>query len=87
MVPRRKKEHFSYFYPFPKLTDIIRHLLYGDSTSSSAGGSVAAGVARVPDVGVVCADRGATGGGGDHTTDSKTCSTGAAGCSRPAGAL
>ena len=69
------------------MTDIGRHFLDRNSTRAGAGGGVAAGVARVPDVGVVRADRGTTGWGGDDTADPEACSTGATGRPTPAGAL
>ena len=71
-----------------ELTDVGRHLTdLGGAGPPSAGGSDAAGVARVPDVGVVGGDRGATGGGGDHTTHSEPGSAGTVGRSCLAGAL
>ena len=56
---------------FPELTNVIRAFVDGESTSSSAGGRVAAGVARVPDVGDVGGQRRPTGGGRDDTADSE----------------
>ena len=58
------------------MTDIGRHFLDRNSTRAGAGGGVAAGVARVPDVGVVGGNRGPAGGGGYDTADSEACSTG-----------
>ena len=44
----------------PQLTDVIRHFLESVGAGGSTGGSVAAGVSRVPDVGGVGGDGGAT---------------------------
>ena len=50
----------------PKLADIVRLLAEGVGAGGGTGGCVAAGVARVPDVGGVGGDGGAAGGGGDE---------------------
>ena len=71
----------------PQLTDVIRHFLYSIRTCRCTSGSVAAGVSRVPDVGVVGGDRGTTGGGRDHTADTEPSSAAPTGGPRPAGAL
>ena len=55
----------------PELTDIIRLLAEGVGAGGGTGGRVAAGVARVPDVGGVGGDGRATGGGVDHTAHSE----------------
>ena len=60
----------------PELTDVVRDLPDGGGAGPRAGGREAAGVSRVPDVGDVGGDCGATGGGGNNTADSKACSTG-----------
>ena len=59
----------------PQLTDVIRHLAEGVGAGGSTGGGVAAGVVRVPDVGGVGGDGGATCGGVDDTTHPEPCST------------
>ena len=59
----------------PQLTDVIRHFLESVGAGGSTGGSVAAGVSRVPDVGGVGGDGGATCGGVDDTTHPEPCST------------
>ena len=59
----------------PELTDVVRDLVEGVGAGRGTGGRVAAGVARVPDVGGVGGDGGATSGGVDHTADSKPSST------------
>jgi len=59
----------------PQLTDVIGHLAEGVGAGGGTGGCVAAGVPRVPDVGGVGGDSSATGGGVDHTADSKASST------------
>ena len=64
---------------FPQLADVVRDLPDGGGARPRAGGREAAGVSRVPDVGDVGGDRGATGGGGDHTADSESCSAGSTG--------
>ena len=53
------------------MADIIRLLAEGVGAGGGTGGRVAAGVARVPDVGGVGGDGRAAGGGVDHTADSK----------------
>ena len=58
-----------------ELADIVRLLAEGVGTGGGAGGRVAAGVARVPHVGGVGGDGRATGGGVEHTADSKPSST------------
>ena len=51
-----------------QLTDVARQLADRCGAGApSAGGSNTTGVARVPDVGVVGGEGGATGGGGDDT--------------------
>ena len=55
----------------PELTDVVRDLVEGVGAGGGTGGRVAAGVARVPDVGGVGGDGGATGGGVDHTADTE----------------
>ena len=72
-----------------ELTDVVRHLTDRCAAAASgAGGSDAAGVARVPDVGVVGGDRGPTGGGGDHAAHTEPgragslCAPGSAGALR-----
>ena len=59
----------------PQLTDVVRHLAEGVGAGGSTGGGVAAGVVRVPDVGGVGGDGGATCGGVDDTTHPEPCST------------
>ena len=49
----------------PELTDVVGDLVDGEGAGGGAAGFVPAGVARVPDVGRVGGDRGATGGGGE----------------------
>ena len=56
----------------PQLADVVGHLGEGVGTGGGTGGRVAAGIARVPDVGGVGGDSAATGGGGDHTAYSKS---------------
>ena len=71
-----------------QLTDVARQLADRCGAGApSAGGSDTTGVARVPDVGVVGGEGGATGGGGDDTADPEACSTGPTGRPTPAGAL
>ena len=70
-----------------QLTDVVRHLIYLGGAGPGGGGRVAAGVSRVPDVGVVGGDRGTTGGGRDHTADTEPSSAAPTGGPRPAGAL
>ena len=65
----------------------MRDLVDGGGASAGGGGGVAAGVARVPDVGVVGAHRGATGGAGDDAAHSEPGSAGTVGQTRLAGAL
>ena len=72
---------------FPQLTDVIGDLPDGGGAGPGGGGRVAAGVSRVPDVGVVGGDRGAAGGGRDHTADTEPSSTVPTGRPRPAGTL
>jgi len=59
----------------PQLADIVRDLADAEGTTSCTARRVAAGVARVPDVGGVGGDGGATGSGVDHTADSEPSST------------
>ena len=59
----------------PQLTDVIGHLAEGVGAGGGTGGCVAAGVARVPDVGGVGGDGGTTGGAVDHTADPEASST------------
>ena len=66
-------------WPLPQLTDIIRHLVDGEGACSGGRGGEGAGVARVPDVGDVGRQRGATGGGGDDAAHSEASSAGPAG--------
>ena len=47
---------------FPQLADVVRDLPDGGGAGPRAGGREAAGVSRVPDVGDVGGDGGATGG-------------------------
>ena len=47
---------------FPQLADVVRDLPDGGGARPRAGGREAAGVSRVPDVGDVGGDGGATGG-------------------------
>ena len=54
-----------------ELADIVRLLAEGVGAGGGAGGRVAAGVARVPDVGGVGGDGGATRGAVDDTTHSE----------------
>ena len=70
-----------------ELADVIRGLVNGEGASSRAGGSVAAGVSRVPDVGVVGGYSGAAGGGGDHAAHSEPCGTVSSRRSSSGGAL
>ena len=55
----------------PQLADIVRGLVEGVGTGGGTGGGVAAGVSRVPDVGGVGGDGGATSRAGNHTAHSK----------------
>ena len=75
------------FKGFPQLADIIRHFLDGGGAGPSRGWSPAAGVARVPDVGVVGGDRGPTGGGRDHAADTEPGCAGSLRAPGSAGAL
>ena len=59
----------------PQLTNVIRHLADGVLARPGAAHSVGAGVARVPDVGGVGGDGGATSGGADDAADSKSSCT------------
>ena len=59
----------------PELTYVIRDLVEGVGAGGGTGCRVAAGVARVPDVGGVGGDGRATGGAVEHTADSKPSST------------
>ena len=59
-----------------ELADVSGDLVEGVGTGGGTGGRVAAGVARVPDVGVVGGNRGPAGGGGYDTADPEACSTG-----------
>ena len=54
-----------------ELTDVSRDLVEGVGAGGGTGCRVAAGVARVPDVGGVGGDGRATGGGVDYTTHSE----------------
>ena len=54
-----------------ELADVSGDLVEGVGTGGGTGGRVAAGVARVPDVGGVGGDGRATGGGVDHTADTE----------------
>ena len=58
----------------PELADVSRDLVEGVGAGGGTGGRVAAGVARVPDVGGVGGDGRATGGGVDHAADTETSS-------------
>ena len=69
------------------MTDIVRNLVNGNRTCASAGGRVAAGISRVPDVGVVGGDRGPTGGGRDHAADTEPGCAGSLRAPGSAGAL
>ena len=64
-------------FPFPQLTDVVRAFVDGEDARSSGGGSVGAGVARVPDVRRVGGDGVPTGGGRYDTADAEACSTSA----------
>ena len=55
----------------PQLADIVRGLVEGVGAGGGTGGCVAAGVSRVPDVGGVGGDGGATSCAGNHTAHSK----------------
>ena len=57
------------------MTDVIRDFSYSEGTRSSVSGSIAAGVARVPDVCRVRRYGGPAGRGGDDAADAKACST------------
>ena len=61
----------------PQLTDVVRAFVDGEDARSSGGGSVGAGVARVPDVRRVGGDGVPTGGGRYDTADAEACSTSA----------
>ena len=61
----------------PYLTDITPTFLQAPGTGPGRG--VGGGVARVPDVGQVPGDGGATGGGAENTAGPETRSTGARG--------
>ena len=71
----------------PQLTDVVRDLAEGVGAGGGTGGCVAAGVARVPDVGDVGGDRGPTGGCRADAADTEASRTGATGRATPAGAF
>ena len=55
----------------PELTDVSGDLVEGVGAGGGTGSRVAAGVSRVPDVGGVGGDGGATSRAGNHTAHSK----------------
>jgi len=71
----------------PELADVILDLVDGVGAGARGGGGVRAWVIWVPDVGGVGGDAGSTGGGVDHTADTKPCSTVSIGRSSFRGAL